>query len=618
MHTVEQNLIAGLQLHRDGKIRQAMQHYHRALSEQPDQPDALHLLGVALGQTGQTQQAIARIRRAISTRPTAAFYNSLGALYQQTGKWNRAMRCFLAALRIEPRYADALNNLSNLWRCRGHFRRAAAAARHATRIAPQHAEAWNTLAIAYKQLGRVDQAEQCLHRALAQKPSLTSARINLGNLYRDAGRFDEAVQQYRLALEANPNDARAHCNLGCMLRDQGRLDQAIAALETAIALQPNWPEAHLSLASALLTCGRWSDGWREFRWRLLDGGGNLDGPVPPQMPDSVSPAAGLPATGTLHIDHDPTLGIGTTILFAALLRELPARPARVVVQTDSRLVPIFRRSFPRVRFVALCPSQPSETAGPTRLPGATTADEAAEATAPNGTADDETTAAPTVRLSLGDLPAILRGSAASFPPPTPYLQADPQQRALWRGRLAELGIGAARPKIGITWRGGGAAVERMRRNIEPTDLRPLAALAQDAAWIDLQYDSTPHDRQRLATDAALALHRLPDLDCFGQLDALAALMCELDLVIGVDNSTIHLAGALGVETWTLLPYAANWRWQRGRSDTLWFPNMRLFRQPVPGDWRSVCQHVAIELAHRLGASRPALPAGHHSTSRNVA
>jgi hypothetical protein len=326
-----------------------------------------------------------------------------------------------------------------------------------------------------------------------------------------------------------------------------RLPEAIAAFREAVVRQPQFAQAHWNLSLALLTQGEYAEGWREYAWREsiaeLVGqerryaGARWDGVVRQGM--------------TLLITAEQ--GLGDMLQFIRLVEPLACRGVTVLVSAPR----------PLLSLLATAP-------GVARVCGPQDPRPAYDAHAP--------------LLALADAFGI---DASTIPANVPYLAPD-------RGRCAEvantLAAYAGRRKIGLAWAGNRAHSNDFRRSIPLAKLAPLLG-TPNAAWFSLQ--PIEDDATAAALNAASELIRLP---VRSEFDGTAALVSQLDLVITVDTSIAHLAGALAKPVWVLLPFAADWRWQMERSDSPWYPTARLFRQPRPGDWDAVVRDVSVALA----------------------
>ena len=431
--------------------------------------------------------------------------------------------------------------------------------REVLEVDPNHADATHLLGMIAFQTGRLDLAVEMIRRAIAVHPTAASYHSNLGNVLQAQDKLDEAAASYRQALTLRPGLPETHVNLGNVLRELGDVDGALAAFRRAIALKPDLAEAHVAESTTLLLQGDFAAGWPNFelRWRTQD----YDTPMRtyPQPYWNGEPLT----SGRLLIWGEQ--GIGDEIMFAGLIPDLLRTQTRLALECDRRLAPLFARSFPSVRVIS--------------------------AYDPLEDADLEIAA----HLPSGSLPHFFRSNRAAFDATTsPYLIADPIEREKFRNRYND-----GRPLIGIAWRTRNAKSGRKRS----IDLATLAPLFKDARlkWVSLQYgDHAELEAQAGEAGAPLVIDR--DVDQLQDMDRFAAQVAAMDLVIAIDNSTAHLAAALGLPTWLLLPFAPDWRWMLDTDASPWYPTMHIFRQPRLGDWGSVVRDVRAALADHIASA----------------
>ncbi len=355
------------------------------------------------------------------------------------------------------------------------------------------------------------------------------------------GRAGDLAAAERHAAEAarrSPDSAEAHSVLASVLAHQERLAEAVAAYERVVGLAPTDPIAHLLLANACLRAGAWPRGWAELEWRLALPEGNRR---------QVGPARrwrGEAVPGGTILVHAPD-GAGDAIMFARYLPAVAARCARVVLAVEASLVTLLRQ-----------------------VPGvAAVVDEAGAWPAYDRFVD---------RLSL---PWLFATTPATVPGAAGYLRADPDRVTAWAGRLL------AGRKVGLAWSTHPGHPGHRERSVPVDALAPLLAIG-GLVFVNLQVGPANADGARigLTVNPASGLADYADT---------AAVMMNLDLVISVDTSVCHLAGALGVPVWTILPRPAEWRWMTRAEGTPWYRSMRLFRRAAgEADWDGVVARLA--------------------------
>ena len=547
----------GNALRAQGKQDEAVASFKSALRLGPGLP-LLHLnLAAALDEAGRTGEALEACGHALGLAPrNAEALLLMSRLQRSAGLREQAEQSLLDAIAIRPTYAEALYNLGSLLRSDQRLEQAHEAFAQAVALKPDFADAHAHLAQLCSDLGRLDEAIDHFARVASLRPDHPGAQCDFGNALRERGRFDEAAEAYRRAVASRPDFAEAYCNLSTVRLDQGNYDDAVECSHRAIAAEADLPEAHWNLAQAYLTQGALLPGWHKYEYRLLKkDAAELSFPFPLWDGSSL-------AGKTLFVTAEQ--GVGDEIMFSSCVPDAMREAECTVLECDARLVPLFARSYPGARVVARLATADGY---PAELP------------------------APDARIAIGSLPMFFRRDLESFPERSSFLIPDPERVEMWRGRYAALGGGL---KIGISWRGGKDALVRRARSIPLAEWAELAGL-EGVHFVNLQYGDTRDEREAARRDSGLVVHHWFDADPLTDLDGLAAQIAALDLVLSVDNATVHLAGALGTPTWVMSPSTADWRWMTDRSDSPWYPSLRLHRQQAPGEWDTVMRTVRNEL-----------------------
>ena len=579
-------------LSRVGQYDEAVRQYREAIRIDPGIPEAHNNLATALEALGRSEEALQAIEQALALRPdyaeaqinqstirqtirdraaavvvdgesqapasvpvpsTPEQWCARGSQLQASGNFAEADDLFRRALARDPNCVAAYFGLGYGLLANEKHEEAAAYYEQGLLIDDTNASAWNNLGSVYTALEKYEEAIACYESALSIDAANAKAHFNLGNVYKDIGQPSEASACYRRALYVEPELVEAQINLGVVLQQLGRLEEALACHDRAVALRPDDAEAHFHRAGTLLLMGDLARGWDEYEWRWRY---DL---VPREF---TAPAWNGSDLGNQSILIHCEQGVGDEIFFASCVPDVLARARQCLIECEPRLVPLFARSFPLAEVIAR----------------------------PLSSANAEASGI-TVQCPAGSLPRFLRRTAADFPRRVRYLAACPELRREWSRRFGELGHGL---KVGISWRGGGKAIQLRRRSTPLALWRPIFAVA-GVKFVNLQYGTTAADLEEAAAVLSAPLNHWSDVDPLKDLDGFAAQVAELDLVISVDNATVHMAGALGVPVWNLLPSAPTWRWQIGTDETPWYPSMRLVRQPALGDWSCVFDAVAQQL-----------------------
>lgn len=413
-------------------------------------------------------------------------------------------------------------------------------------------------AIAEHYLGVLDMQEQRpregenrIRAALAKRDDVPDFFNNLGLCLRAQGRLEEAVAEYRKALDLHPSYAPAWSNLGLDLHKLGHLDAALDAFNRALALDGNLVQARFSRALALLTRGEYAQGWAEYDTRM-------------RCPEYVAayrlPAmAGTPYPWTGEELAGKTLlliaeqGIGDTLQFVRYVRQLAEQGARIGLFVRQAHVAGLLRNVNGLSAVFTV---------------------------------DMAIPAHDYFCHLLSLPRLCgTHSLADVPSRVPYISAPSGRRAFWRQRLDALPV---RLRVGIAWAGSPANVDDGNRSCSLQAIVGLFELP-GVAWISLQLGA---GREELLAVKTPILDWGDEQTDYAET---AALIAELDLIITVDTSIAHAAGALGRPVWIMLQHTADFRWLLNRADSPWYPTARLFRQPRPGDWQALAKEVEMAL-----------------------
>jgi hypothetical protein len=374
-----------------------------------------------------------------------------------------------------------------------------------------------------------------LLHALQLNPNNPHSLNNLGNLLDRQGRLQEAEACQRRALQLAPNNSDILCNLGSTLYDQGRTREAADCYEQSLQANPHNAQTHWNASMEKLARGDFEHGWKEYEWRWKT---QSFAPLLRQFaqPLWLGDVDLKGKTILLHAEQ----GYGDTLQFCRYASEVAARGATVLLLVPPALERLLR-PLPDVALV---------------------------------TFDEQALPPFHLHCPLMSLPLALGTKVDSIPAALPYLTADADLANAWREHLSV----TSSPRIGVVWSGRLLHRHDYRRSIALEDFAQLFDVS--AQFISLQTEVRESDHEVLATQTRL-VHAGAQLQDFADT---AALINSMDLVISVDTAVAHLAGAMGKPVWLLLPYQADWRWQRHRADSPWYPGMRLFRQAHQGDW----------------------------------
>ena len=493
-------------------------------------------------------------REVLAAAPASfAARHMLGVLRAQQGDIPEALDLLAAAVAQKPGAHDAQFNYGNVLRNAGRAEEALAAFDRALERKPDYAaalagraELLNLRGNRLRDAGRFAEALACYERALSDVPHYADAMNNRAVALWSMGRFEEALAGFDETLTLRPDYVEAHYNRGNALRDMLRLDDAMESYSRTIALKPEFAVAHSNKGFCALLAGDFAQGLPLLEWRK-----RLDSPI-----EARSYAQPL-WTGVEEIAGKTLFlytgqGLGDTIQFYRFVTPLLQRGAQVILSAQDGLLRLLENAIPHVTLV-----------GSRTVP-----------------------AAFDYHIPLMSLPLALGLTLDSIPAEVSYLKAEPERVARWKTRIGEKGF-----KIGISWQGarGGITTRAM-------PLSCFSGLSQipGVRLISLQKGFGSEQLEGFPQVERLGDEFDSGPDAF--LDSAAVMEC-VDLAITLDSALAHLAGALGKPVWVALKRVPDWRWFLGRSDSPWYPSMRLFRQKSEGDWAGVFSEMEAKLRH---------------------
>jgi len=484
------------------------------------------------------------------------------SLYQE-GKTQQAEKICQQVLANYPLNAEAIHILGVIAHGESKHNIAVGFIKRAIELDPKQSAFYNNLGNVLREQEILDESAQAYSKAIQLQPNSAEIYNNLGVVLQEQGKLKEAIQAYEKAIEIRPDCTGVYINFGNALQEQGEVEKSIQTYRKAIQIQPDSAEAHKNLGMSLLLTGSFDDGWKQFAWRW-------------QCKDFISEKRHFPQSNwdgsnlrskTILVWAEQ--GIGDEIMFASMLSDLLEMGDNIIVECDARLIPLFQRSFPKIQFL------------PRQVP-------------PDPQLFDTNI---DYQIPMGNLGQWLRFNKDSFtagnyllPCSKRVLQLKGKYRSLSNDKLL----------IGISWKS-------INRDIGKTKSTLLedwtSVLSQDGCYfINLQYGDTKSEIEEYVSDKKhISIYQDKEINPLTDLDGFAAQVSALDLVISTSNTTVHLAGALGQNVWTLLRLVPSWRWMTQRTDTLWYPKMRLFRQQQLGNWSHVFDEVKQTLENYIAS-----------------
>ncbi len=549
-----------LALHDLGRDLAALQAYRELAAANPEDASAWYNCGAIHAARGEAAEAYDFFVKALDCDPAygKALYGAAGAL-EKLGRPGEALAVCEKLLAQAPSDFDAAFLRGNILFAQRRVADALAAFGRALTLKPRDVAALCNKGAALRELGRLEEAAASFDAALRENPRCVEALLGKGIAEFKSGRPEQALQWFESALAADPRCATAFCGRGLALQELSRFEEAKADFERSLAADPELVEGHSNLGALQLFLGDFERGWEGYEYRKLH---SYECKIDAKALWPVWNGEALAGKKLLILDE---AAHGDTFLLARYFPLLAAMGAAVTYQCRPRMVEILKQ-VPGVRLVT--EAEPGESFD--------------------------------YQIHIFSLPRAFKTRLDTVPARVPYIHADPALAAKWAERLGSHGF-----KIGICWQGNPDPKIDMARAAPLAAFAPLAAIP-DVRLISLQKG---YGTEQIATSGV----NVETLG--GNFDAgphafvdTAAVMAGLDLIVSVDTSIVHLAGAMGLPVFVALKHVPEWRWMPGRTDLPWYPTARLFRQAARGDWASVFGEMAKEVAILAAGKKPAPPA----------
>lgn len=504
------------QHYRNGDIQQAEQLYRLVLQNQPDNASAFHMLGVIAHQRGDNQLAVDLLSKAVAgNSQVAQYYNNLGVALKALDRFEEAVQAYEKALLLKPDYADACYNLGNALASLGHYAAA------------------------------VEQYRQ----GLLFKPDDARTYYNIGVAMQELGHHAEAVGNFEQAIRMGHNSTEVYRAVAASRQAQGRYNDAISTLKQALRLKPDCAFTHTDLGMILMLVGDFTQGWKEYRWRL--NGYEWIKHFSDTLQWDGSSFAGKRLLVRCEQGH------GDNIQFVRYLPMVKARGGTVIFAIYKELYNLLK-DFPGV-------------------------DEAVNLS------NEDYNPIFDLYTPILDLPGIFGTTLDTIPSQIPYISAEPHKVECWRERLSGPGF-----KVGIVWSSSHGRGGRHLRNCNLMDFSAISRI-EGVKLYSLQKGPAAEEIEQSAGNIQIVNLGKQ----FEDFSDTAAAIENLDLIISVDTSVLHLAGAMGRPTWALQCFAPDWRWMLDRDDSPWYPTIKLFKQQELGNWDNVFRRLAAELQRLL-------------------
>jgi len=520
----------------------AIEYISKSLNIEPAYPEALLNMGLVLMAKGHFDEALYYLRKSFQFNPECAeTLKNIGAILQVQGNYDEAIINYKKALEINPELSDIYKNVAYLFRDKGMLNEAIIFFKKALEYYPGIADIHNNLGLALNDIGEIDEAIGYLRNAIKINPGNPEFYNNLGVILRGKGLFDEAIGCFTQALMLNNRFLEAYNNIAVSLREKGHIEEAIYFLRKALDINPDFASAHWNLALIFLLTGNYSEGWKEYKWFW-------------KLKDTNNFNFSKPLWDGFNIDGKTLLvyaeqGYGDTIQFSRYIPFITEAGAEVILLCQEELKELFSNLRNLKQVITFGENLPHFD----------------------------------FYCSILMLPAIFQTTIENIPANVPYIFTEQSLINEWRKRLNN---NNSTFKIGLVWSSGHRNSTLQFRSSSLESFSMLSSI-KGVEFYSLQ--------KGISNEEVINFHQKMKIHDFTNnifnFNDTAALIMNLDLIISVDTSVAHLAGALGKPVWVLLPSVPDWRWMLNREDSPWYPSMRLFRQTKHGDWDTVIKNV---------------------------
>ncbi|WP_378954439.1 tetratricopeptide repeat protein [Pelosinus sp. sgz500959] len=537
-------------------LYEALDSFHCAIELNPEYPEAYNNLGIAQSKMNLWDEAAYSFTRAIQSNPNhSETHFHLGIAQLRRNDLDEAINAFCQAIELNPYYAEAYFNMGVIQAELKMMDESVGMFYQAIELNPHFYEAYNNVGAVLRIMYQLEAAEFCLRRAIELRPDYSKAYNNLGLVLKDRYCLAEAEVCLRHSIELDPNDPETYNNLALVLKDVDRLEEAERCLCRAIELRPGFKEAEFALAFLYLLQEQYNKGWGKYNeWREF---------YEPKLKKIGYPHLDCPRWQGEDLTGRKILlfsdqGFGDAIQFVRYGKMIAELGAKTSIWVQKPLERLIKTSINSCEIYN----------------------------------DDDTSSGQfDFSCSLSRMPYMFNTDRETIPQVIPYIQTSCECATIWQERLNQLD-GGHKYRVGVVWAGNPNHENDRNRSIVFDVFKELFDI-NEVSWISLQVGKRAED---------LLQTPYPVLDISEHLSDFfetAGAINNLDLVITIDSAVAHLAGAMGKETWLLVPYNPDWRWQLKREDSPWYSTMKLFRQHEPGNWQEVLTRVkdALKKVH---------------------
>ena len=529
---------------------ESARYYKDALKINSKYFQALNNLGVVHKETGKLEDSENCYRKAIELNPNyVEAYNNLGVTLKELGKLEESKQNYQKAIELNPNYTEAYNNLGITLRELGNLDESEKIYKKIIEIKPKYFEAYSNLGITLREQGKLEESKLNFETVLKLKPDNAEGYYNLGVVLRDLGRLEESEKNYKKAIEIKPNYIEAYNNLGVTLRELRKLEESDLNYNKAIKLNPEYADAYnnLSFNYLLKKDFKQASELSEWRWKTNRNIGNEF--------LTKKPLWNGEKNKTIFVWKEQ--GIGEEIMFGSILYDLEKISNKLIVNCDKRLIPLFERSLSKKIIYEPDRNKINEN-------------------------DFD------FHISMGSLRSYFRKNLEDYSVTSKgFLSANNEKKLHFERKLKS---NTNDMTVGISWSTKSSIQMSSFRNVSLEKLI-INLKNPNLKFVNLQYGDVTKEIEAVKNKFGINIITFPDFNYKNDIDDLASLISACDIVVSIDNFTVHLAGSLGKETKLLLPYTVDSRWGLNDNFSYIYDSVKIFRQTELNNWDSVFQKL---------------------------
>ncbi len=539
----------------------AITNYDKAIRLKKDYYLAYLNKSIALSEIFNFEEALINIDQAIFINPNnPTDYFKRGNILSELKLFKEAVASYDKALRIKNDYAEAYFNSGNALYKLSKLQEAIVKFNSAITIKKEYAEAYSNKSLAQVELFLYEDGLESSQAAIAINPNLAAAYINCGLAMSGLNLHEEAIKNYQIAISLKNDNAEAHFNCGIELYILNRMEEAIVSYDKAISIKPDYSDAYWNKSFVLLSLNDFTNGWQLYDWRW-----KIKSLCNKEFFSDKPKLTGIPNNEELKIFIWEEQGVGDQIMYAGLLDQLIKIAPLSQIRVNNKILPLLKRSFPQCIFI--------------------------ETSASIEKIEYD------LHMPIGDLGKLFRNDNNDFDMSrNHYLISDSSRASEIRHSL----LNGKKYLCGITW-SSNAEKTGAKKSIKLDDLLPLLRI-EDIAFVSLQYGNIQSELDEFNEKNRINIQECQKVDNFNDLDGHAALIEACDFVVLISNTTAHIAGAIGKETYLICPSGkgAMWYWSNQiNGKSMWYPSIQIYKQEIPGEWSQPIQMICNKIKNKI-------------------